>query len=77
MARLSFNTQPPKGGWVSKQSHVYGVFGFNTQPPKGGWVMAKSNFRQPLRFNTQPPKGGWKEPKTIKADMMMFQHTAA
>ena len=33
----SFNTQPPKGGWISKFFSGFAHESFNTQPPKGGW----------------------------------------
>ena len=33
-----FNTQPPKGGWISTALHLPSPRCFNTQPPKGGWV---------------------------------------
>ena len=34
-----FNTQPPKGGWMSDVARFRGEIhcSFNTQPPKGGW----------------------------------------
>ena len=34
---LSFNTQPPEGGWA--YIVIGGILdtGFNTQPPEGGW----------------------------------------
>ena len=35
--RISFNTQPPEGGWVSRLRVTVGVEPFNTQPPEGGW----------------------------------------
>ena len=36
---FGFNTQPPKGGWVTTTcAHANGSKRFNTQPPKGGWV---------------------------------------
>ena len=38
MAHISFNTQPPEGGWL----FLIGLFlfqcCFNTQPPEGGWL---------------------------------------
>ena len=35
---LSFNTQPPKGGWRYPSVRLRHFDGFNTQPPKGGWL---------------------------------------
>ena len=33
-----FNTQPPEGGWISKDTIDVTLLNFNTQPPEGGWV---------------------------------------
>ena len=37
---VSFNTQPPKGGWSRDEQDGNAQRRFNTQPPKGGWDMA-------------------------------------
>ena len=34
---MSFNTQPPEGGWVSVVTAILRHARFNTQPPEGGW----------------------------------------
>ena len=35
---LSFNTQPPEGGWDMQAVTTTGQeTSFNTQPPEGGW----------------------------------------
>ena len=34
---ISFNTQPPEGGWVLVFPAFASGYGFNTQPPEGGW----------------------------------------
>ena len=54
-----FNTQPPKGGWLSLLGYIFLKRSFNTQPPKDGWRPACADGAPPARFNTQPPKGGW------------------
>ena len=36
-AALSFNTQPPEGGWAGAGGASRESAGFNTQPPEGGW----------------------------------------
>ena len=36
-AGQSFNSQPPEGGWGSKQAGMGWQGGFNSQPPEGGW----------------------------------------
>ena len=38
MTNCSFNTQPPKGGWILTVVMITTRLGFNTQPPKGGWA---------------------------------------
>ena len=35
---ISFNTQPPEGGWPFLPTYHKRVSCFNTQPPEGGWV---------------------------------------
>ena len=35
---LSFNTQPPEGGWSVTPFNDSIPLSFNTQPPEGGWV---------------------------------------
>ena len=35
---LSFNTQPPEGGWVLCSTVCTTRVSFNTQPPEGGWT---------------------------------------
>ena len=35
---MSFNTQPPEGGWLLQRFHPHNMQGFNTQPPEGGWL---------------------------------------
>ena len=57
--RLSFNTQPPEGGWAAPSGGVPSVCSFNTQPPEGGWVDGQRRGGARLGFNTQPPEGGW------------------
>ena len=34
---VSFNTQPPEGGWDIKAGDWGDAASFNTQPPEGGW----------------------------------------
>ena len=37
MKYLSFNTQPPEGGWQKSLISIMKNKSFNTQPPEGGW----------------------------------------
>ena len=41
---VSFNTQPPKGGWILSFKQTQQTNSFNTQPPKGGWNYGKLCF---------------------------------
>ena len=38
---VSFNTQPPEGGWSVTLLSAGSSYSFNTQPPEGGWVNAR------------------------------------
>ena len=42
--RVSFNTQPPEGGWGLFYGRSYERFSFNTQPPEGGWANCVFHF---------------------------------
>ena len=46
VTRVSFNTQPPEGGWQAAELRPLGKFCFNTQPPEGGWsaIFSASSF---------------------------------
>ena len=38
VGELSFNTQPPEGGWAGYRVPSVARPCFNTQPPEGGWT---------------------------------------
>ena len=38
VAKASFNTQPPEGGWAFLRLLFLAPKRFNTQPPEGGWA---------------------------------------
>ena len=56
---VSFNTQPPEGGWKNSFLFMSTSQGFNTQPPEGGWQFIAGGNAATDCFNTQPPEGGW------------------
>ena len=56
---ISFNTQPPEGGWLKNARNFCVLACFNTQPPEGGWQTARPSMLYRPGFNTQPPEGGW------------------
>ena len=63
--KLSFNTQPPEGGWRHTICAVliYPLVSTHSRPKAAG----KRGMRRRLRlncFNTQPPEGGWVEQPT-------------
>ena len=35
---ISFNSQPPEGGWYRPQAGKQDALRFNSQPPEGGWL---------------------------------------
>ena len=49
---LSFNTQPPEGGWMTDGGRITLTMGFNTQPPEGGWARAIGHHRAALEVST-------------------------
>ena len=56
---LSFNTQPPEGGWVLSEPKAYPDTRFQHTAARRRLVSrlwAKDKFGG---FNTQPPEGGW------------------
>ena len=36
---MSFNSQPPEGGWTGGVQKIAGLNRFNSQPPEGGWSL--------------------------------------
>ena len=56
---LSFNSQPPEGGWTNSASLTVMPSCFNSQPPEGGWFSRPVARVARSRFNSQPPEGGW------------------
>ena len=75
--RISFNTQPPEGGWMQAQTLISNPCGFNTQPPEGGWGSLFASIGLLSCFNTQPPEGGWLNNEYARLRLHRFQHTAA
>ena len=47
---ISFNTQPPEGGWQAYLYCAYLHTCFNTQPPEGGWLLSVYAYKCRLRF---------------------------
>ena len=54
-----FNTQPPEGGWISRdQNKNLTKVSTHSRPKAAGTakIVSKTTIRS---FNTQPPEGGW------------------
>ncbi len=76
-ADLSFNTQPPEGGWVPISSIARSHNGFNTQPPEGGWVggQAVALVVRPVSTHSRLKAAG--SLLQYSFSFKLFQHTAA
>ena len=74
---ISFNTQPPEGGWRRHEICLPVKKSFNTQPPEGGWQRhLNQHFRQVLFQHTAARRRLERLPTTLHLSRM-FQHTAA
>ena len=75
---LSFNTQPPEGGWpVTPKSSRLEMLFQHTAARRRLVPSACNRPRRFLSFNTQPPEGGWALSADVFAQLAEFQHTAA
>ena len=75
-AVVSFNTQPPEGGWLRscRDSNISACF--NTQPPEGGWKLFRI-IKWIFKVSTHSrPKAAGKH-WSINGHFKRFQHTAA
>ena len=75
--RLSFNSQPPEGGWANRPCRCPHAKRFNSQPPEGGWALNMPTNPNATRFNSQPPEGGWQLYRSLPGAFGVFQLTAA
>ena len=74
---LSFNTQPPEGGWIPYPETRHDRMGFNTQPPEGGWSNIFKIILVKILVSTHSrPKAAGAIEQFDTPDYM-FQHTAA
>ena len=57
---LSFNTQPPEGGWEKLETREQANnVSTHSRPKAAGKTFHRFQYRA-MRFNTQPPEGGWR-----------------
>ncbi len=60
MKSLSFNTQPPEGGWIRhNQSQFQLTVSTHSRLKAAGRLPEDKGYRL-ISFNTQPPEGGWR-----------------
>ena len=58
---VSFNTQPPEGGWYHRPNrHDSGPVSTHSRPKAAGCIYFCGHDLLPS-FNTQPPEGGWSD----------------
>ena len=74
---ISFNTQPPEGGWIGHLWNAKKIECFNTQPPEGGWVFQTSSNIHILWFQHTAARRRLVLCLWHKHQQMLFQHTAA
>ena len=64
---MSFNTQPPEGGWAFGLVKRGAALGFNTQPPEGGWMVAIVRLKEEMMVSTHS------RPKAAGHCVLLFQ----
>ena len=75
---VSFNTQPPEGGWVVKWCFIATIALVSTHSrPKAAGRVQRQQESAVAGFNTQPPEGGWSQLVQAYGREGAFQHTAA
>ena len=59
---ISFNTQPPEGGWTGTGVGGFGCLGVSTHSRlKAAGDFGYRAADDGACFNTQPPEGGWSQ----------------
>ena len=72
-AAVGFNTQPPEGGWKTRQPAALPIARFNTQPPEGGWGDTAANHAADTAVSTHSrPKAAGKNPLLVPPDSYCF-----
>ena len=57
--QISFNTQPPEGGWVGALCNTMICKRFQHTAARRRLAFFLEFFNDWTGFNTQPPEGGW------------------
>ena len=66
---VSFNTQPPKGGWKTLIQAESSLLVSTHSRLKAAGRQLRPAWRRIYSFNTQPPKGGWEAYQAVKSDL--------
>ena len=74
---LSFNTQPPEGGWLNVFRTITGRRVSTHSRLKAAGTGEANRCSIGKSFNTQPPEGGWISYEFTWVPPLEFQHTAA
>ena len=74
---MSFNSQPPEGGWPDGLVGSDGLIVSTHSRPKAAGGMPPRKGCTFWRFNSQPPEGGWKSASCFPMCLKKFQLTAA
>ena len=56
---MSFNTQPPEGGWIHAYRDYFGQTVSTHSRLKAAGCRFRFGKKGQKSFNTQPPEGGW------------------
>ena len=65
LSNLSFNTQPPEGGWLPKRDLSLKIVVSTHSRPKAAGKTKTPSSTTASCFNTQPPEGGWPYQQTL------------
>ena len=74
---ISFNTQPPEGGWIHILTSTGHARRFNTQPPEGGWFSTPQMLLSKSKFQHTAARGRLVSNMLTLLRVQWFQHTAA
>ena len=72
---LSFNTQPPEGGWVNGAKIGRIHIGFNTQPPEGGWTIYMDGTDNGWVSTHSRPKAAGDKDAVIYPPLLVSTHS--
>ena len=75
VAVLSFNTQPPEGGWSRPAPLMPLTFGFQHTAARRRLAAVSLLRDGSFRFNTQPPEGGWTSGDFYQCVFMVSTHS--